>query len=85
MVHIILFGPFVYLWCLHLSTTAKPLKKRAFLFFCLFLIACVYGIGMEFVQKYFIPHRDFEEGDIIADLIGASLGYGFSNLSLLEG
>ncbi len=33
----------------------------------------LYGIGMEYVQKYFIPGRDFDLADIIADMIGAGL------------
>jgi len=32
------------------------------------------------VQKYFIPFRDFDTEDIIADMIGAGLGYGVSNV-----
>jgi VanZ family protein len=41
------------------------------------------GISMEFVQKYWIPGRDYDLGDIIADMFGAGLGYGISNLLLL--
>lgn len=85
IVHIGLFGGFVFLWCLYLSGQEFPQKKRLSLFFRVFILAAIYGIGMEYVQKYFIPNRDFELGDIIADLIGASLAYGISNLSLLEG
>ena len=84
IVHIGLFGGFVLLWCLHLSTRGLQQKKLRAWFFCIFIIAAVYGIGMEYVQKYFIPNRDFELGDIIADLIGAGLAYGVSNLGLLE-
>jgi len=39
---------------------------------------------MEYVQKYFIPFRDFDTVDIISDLIGAGFGYGISNISLIE-
>jgi len=35
----------------------------------------VYGIAMEIVQKYFIPFRSFDVGDIIADAIGCFVGY----------
>ena len=35
----------------------------------------VYGIAMEIVQKYFIPFRSFDIGDIIADAIGCVVGY----------
>jgi VanZ family protein len=84
LVHIGLFGLFVFLWCLHLSNKEIPAKRLLVLYFYIFIIGAAYGIGMEFVQKYFIPRRDFEEGDIIADLIGASLAYGISNLTLVE-
>ncbi len=30
---------------------------------------------MEFVQKYFIPNRSFDVGDIIADGIGCAIGF----------
>jgi VanZ family protein len=29
---------------------------------------------MEFIQKYFIPNRSFDVGDIIADGIGCIIG-----------
>jgi VanZ family protein len=38
----------------------------------------VYGIAMEIVQKYFIPFRSFDLGDIIADGIGCVAGYFFA-------
>jgi VanZ family protein len=34
----------------------------------------VYGIGMEFVQKYFVPQRSFDVADMIADAGGLLLG-----------
>jgi VanZ family protein len=30
---------------------------------------------MEYVQKYFIPRRDFDVEDILADVIGSALGF----------
>lgn len=83
IVHIGLFGGFVFLWCFQLSSRGLPQKRLLRAFFVVFIFAAVYGIGMEYVQKYFIPHRDFELGDIIADLVGASLAYGLSNLYLI--
>lgn len=38
------------------------------------LAAVAYGIGMEYVQKYFIPNRSFDKVDIIADAIGSAGG-----------
>ena len=83
LVHIGLFGGFVLLWCLYFCRKPLSPKKLLQVFFFIFILASVYGIGMEFVQKYFIPMRAFEEGDIIADLIGAGLAYGISNISLV--
>ena len=44
------------------------------------LILCiVFGIGMEFYQKYFVPTRGFEVGDMLADATGALLALPFFN------
>ncbi len=40
--------------------------------------AILYGVGMEFVQLYLIPHRAFDAGDIAADAAGAIAGGIFS-------
>ncbi|HLX91582.1 MAG TPA: VanZ family protein [Puia sp.] len=83
IVHVGLFGGFVLLWCTYIASKHLEMKRRLVLFFCIFAIGCLYGTGMEFVQKYFIPSRDFELGDILADVVGASLGYGFCNIFLV--
>ncbi|MHA4808021.1 VanZ family protein [Flavitalea flava] len=85
IIHISLFGGFVFLWGLYLSS--KPIttpRKLLRLFFLIFILGSIYGIGMEYVQKYFIPNRDFDLADIIADLIGAGLAYGICNLTLVK-
>jgi len=38
----------------------------------------MYGIGMEFIQKYFIPNRSFDVGDILADATGCAIGVLYS-------
>ena len=44
------------------------------------LIVCIlFGIGMEYYQKYFVPSRGFEVGDMLADAIGALLALPFFN------
>jgi VanZ family protein len=42
------------------------------------VLCLIYGVGMEFVQKYFIPNRSFDIGDIIADAIGCLTGLVYS-------
>ena len=84
VVHFCLFGGFVFLWGLFVNSRKLPAKKNLQVFFILFLTGSLLGITMEYVQKYFIPFRDFELGDIIADLIGSGIAYGIINLTLAE-
>jgi VanZ family protein len=84
IVHISLFGGFVFLWNLYVSSRGFSTRKMLRIFFFVFVLANSYGIGMEYIQKYYIPMRDFSEGDIIADMMGAGLGYGISNIFLLK-
>jgi VanZ like family len=84
VVHVVLFGGFVWLWSLHVASKRFPIAKRLRFFFYFFILAAIYGIGMEYVQKYWIPGRDYDLGDMIADLIGAGLAYGICNITLVE-
>jgi VanZ family protein len=74
-VHIGLFAIMVFLWCrVIINMEGKKIQfflQIAFYFF-------LYGIIMEFVQKYFIPNRSFDAGDILADGIGSGIGLFFS-------
>ncbi|HMH32765.1 MAG TPA: VanZ family protein [Puia sp.] len=82
-VHVILFGGFVFLWSYYFSKKQLPFTKLVRVFFYIFIAACVYGIGMEYVQKYFIPMRDYDEADIIADILGAGMAYGLCTIWFL--
>ncbi len=83
LVHIGLFGGFVFLWSLWLTKRVTPPAVLLRWFFAFYAIANVYGIAMEFVQKYWIPGRDYDLADIIADMIGAGVAYGLVNMLLL--
>ena len=79
-VHIGMFSIMVVLWCLTwrlLKTNATTGKLRQ-VFITIGLIWLGYGIAMEFVQKYLIPYRSFDFGDIIADAAGCAGGLVFS-------
>jgi VanZ family protein len=70
IIHIILFGSLMYAALFHFdqmdSSFVKTTRARA-----LTMIACIlYGIGMEFYQKYFVPTRGFEVSDMLADAAG---------------
>jgi hypothetical protein len=83
IVHMTLFGVFVFLWDLRQTKRSPDTRLLVRWFFAFYVLANIYGAGMEYVQKYWIPGRDFDLADIIADMIGAGLGYGFSHLFLL--
>ena len=84
IVHITLFGGFVFLWTYYFSTRGLGGRRLVKIFFYIFLLACAYGTGLEFVQKYFIPQRYYDEADIIADMVGAGIFYGLANIRLLK-
>jgi VanZ family protein len=84
LVHISLFGGFVLCWDIYLSKRSLSSKQLLKWFFLIFVLGNGLGIGLEFVQKYWIPFRDFDTEDIIADMIGAGIGYGVSNIYLLD-
>jgi len=83
VVHIGLFGGFVFLWSLWKTRRVHEPAVLLPWFFLFYVLANVYGISMEFVQKYWIPGRDYDLADIIADMIGAGLAYGLVHLLLL--
>jgi VanZ family protein len=74
IIHIFLFGAQVWLWSTYFRRKGK-FKALPGIFFLIFLLSCLYGIGMEYYQKYFVPHRDFELGDILADITGSGLAW----------
>lgn len=74
IVHIILFGSFVFLWSFYFSARGGNANlNRKYL--QITIIACLYGYAMELIQKYFIPNRDYDILDIAADVIGAIIGF----------
>jgi VanZ family protein len=61
----------VFLWC---RTITIFTEKKSIFFIQVAFYFFLYGIAMEFIQKYFIPNRSFDIADIIADGIGSAIG-----------
>ena len=77
LVHMALFGYLAFSFFIHFelskSRFLKSIRAKA-----LTLIFCIlYGIGMEYYQKYFVPSRAFEVADMLADAVGAILALPF--------
>ncbi len=77
-IHIVLFALLVILWARALGKKYPGNKKMRKYFILLGIAGLCYGIGMEYVQRYFIPSRSFETGDIMADAAGAATGVIYS-------
>lgn len=78
-IHIFLFSVMVFslCWGIYKSNKKNPhLNLRYFIIAG--LICTAYGIIMEFVQKYYVPNRSFDTGDIFADAAGALIGTFYS-------
>ncbi len=74
-VHIGMFAmmTFLWSWAFHKSDKTQPVKS----FVVVAIFSLIYGIGMEYVQKYFIVNRAFDIGDIVADAVGSLIGFLF--------
>jgi len=77
-VHIGIFTIMSVLWCRAILQKHYEKKRLKNIFWGLGIIWLSYGIGMEFVQKYYIPNRSFDMGDIIADAAGCTIGVVYS-------
>lgn len=82
-VHVCFFGGFVLLWNLYESRKIADAARLLRIFFLFYVLGNVFGISIEYIQKYWIPGRDYDLADMIADMIGAGLAYGVSNLWFL--
>jgi VanZ family protein len=67
IIHVIIFGGMMFCFYMWRNNTSASKK--------LLIAGIVYGILMEFVQKYFCYHRAFEYTDMVADAIGCLLAY----------
>jgi VanZ family protein len=77
LVHATLFGSFVFLWSIYYATKKERNNNSDSRFVLILIIACLYGVATELMQKYLIPNRDYDIFDIMADSIGAVLGFLF--------
>jgi VanZ family protein len=67
-VHTGFFVVLLFLWRSAFQSNAKSFSLM------LFLIAVIYGLIVEFVQKWWVPNRDFDYFDLLFDALGSVLG-----------
>jgi VanZ family protein len=83
-VHIGMFALLVFLWCWALSKKNENSPRLKTFFLQITIAAIAYGILMEFVQRNFIPGRSFDIIDMIADSVGAFVGFFFSSWRFIK-
>jgi VanZ family protein len=77
-VHIGLIAILSILFCWGIYKGKNSAEKNKRNFIQTGIICLGYGIMIEFIQRYFIPNRSFDMGDIIADGVGSFAGVIFS-------
>lgn len=70
IVHIILFGSLMFAALFHFDQLDTAFFKTTRARALTMIVFIVYGIAMEFYQKYFVPSRGFEVADMLADAAG---------------
>jgi VanZ family protein len=77
-VHAVLFGGLVFLFSVPYFKAHFSHQQKINYFIRICLAVIVWGITIEFLQKYFVVGRDFELLDWAADSIGAILAFWLS-------
>jgi hypothetical protein len=75
VVHAGLFGGLTFLFCLPYFKSLFSYRQKINHFIRISLAAIVWGITVEFLQKYFVPGRSFDLTDWIADSIGVIIAF----------
>ncbi|MEO6706283.1 MAG: VanZ family protein [Ginsengibacter sp.] len=71
IVHMGLFGGLVILFSLPFLRSSFSYQQKMNIFIRICLAVIVWGITIEFIQKYFVVGRDFDLFDWLADSVGA--------------
>ena len=66
----------LFCWPFYLSPINK--KERLAYFLKIAIAVSIWGLTIEFIQKFWIPGRDFDLLDWAADSVGAMVAYFFS-------
>lgn len=75
VVHITMFALMTGLWCMALGGNRSAATEKKKLFATVAIVWFLYGIAMEFIQRYCIPNRSFDVWDIVADGGGCVIGF----------
>ena len=72
IIHVFIFLALTFLWLSYINSLLNNTKPIV-LFFIL-VVCLLYGILIEVIQEFYVSSREAEVFDVIADLLGVSLG-----------
>lgn len=75
LVHFGMFGGLTYLFSLPYLNSGFSIKKKQNSFIIVSIIFIAWGLGVEYIQKYFAYHRSFDLFDWLADSIGVMVAF----------
>ena len=81
-VHVGLFAVLAFLFMLPFIRSSLPVKDKWQYLVRITIAVSLWGLTTEFIQKYFIPGRNFDMFDWAADSLGALIALLFSRFRL---
>lgn len=75
LVHVGLFGMLAFLFSFPFFKTDITLSKKIGYLLWIAIIASLWGLAIEFIQKYFVSGRTFDLLDWAADSLGALIAF----------
>lgn len=82
--HMAVFGFLVFLFCWPFYKSVFSETQRKYYFIKIALAVSLWGLTLEFVQKYFIPGRSFDLFDWAADSVGALITFFICRLIFIK-
>ena len=72
IIHVFIFLALTFLWLSYINSLLNNTKPIVLFF--IMVVCLLYGILIEVIQEFYVLSREAEVFDVIADLIGVSLG-----------
>lgn len=83
-VHVGVFALLVLLLCWPFYKSDFNKRERLQYFIKIAIAASIWGLTIEFIQKYFVPGREFDLLDWAADSLGALIAFWFCRKKLIK-
>lgn len=83
-IHAFMFGLLAYLFMSPIKRSSFSTREKIQYFIRVALAASIWGLTIEFIQKYYIPNRSFDLLDWAADTVGVIIVFIFLRKNTLK-